>query len=133
MSVIHSLSVDLTENDDTQLSLGSGSTLASASSREVGTVGQVINEQLGTGITDHLVSVAWTSAGVQSIVIIADADCTLETNSGGSPADTIALIANRPFIWRRGDGYYAYPFAGNVTSLYLTTSAAVRVRGKILT
>lgn len=132
MSVIHKFATVLTESNDEAISYAGGQTLSSSYSTEVGTVGQTIDEQLGTGVTNSLVVASWTAAGVQSIVLVADADVTLETNSGSSPANTIALKANRPFVWRRGDGYYAYPFAGDVSALYFTTSSAVRIKGRIL-
>jgi hypothetical protein len=75
---------------------------------------------------------AFTTAGLQSIFLVADQDCTIETNSGSSPGNTIALKAGRPFAWNKSDGYFTNPFTTNVTSLFVTCTPATVLKGYVL-
>ena len=65
-----------------------------------------------------------TLANLLSIIITTDAAITLKTNSTGSPQDTISIAAGGAFIWQTGSGNAA-PFAGNVTSWYVSTGGTL--------
>lgn len=78
-------------------------------------------------------SLAFVRANVNQLILLADQPCTVKTNSSGSPADTIALIANAPFVWSRSNGYFAIPFSADVTTIYVTCTPTCRLRIQILT
>lgn len=64
-------------------------------------------------------------SALKLLYIVCDQNVTIKTNSSGSPADTINLLAGVPLVWQYGV-YHANPFASNtdVTSVYLTNVAA---------
>lgn len=84
----------------------------------------------GTNI-EHVV--AFDKDSLQAIYLVSDQNVTLKTNSSGSPADTISLLANVPFIWA-DDGYIAVPFSADVTKFYWTNASGTtaNIQGKIL-
>lgn len=89
---------------------------------------QTIEENLTLGIgNDQLVAMTFLVAKLEEIFINASQDCTLEVNSSSAPQETIALKANSPFEWRRDDGYFTAPFAGNVTAFYFTTTVSTEI------
>lgn len=108
-------------------------TSLSGGATESGSAVKDLNQAFAAGATDEAIAdFSFTTAGLQLIVLLADSDCTIETNSGSSPANTISLKAGRPLCWHKSDGYFACPFTANVTAGYLTSTAAVRLRAKIL-
>lgn len=105
----------------------------SGSDVEAGNTQITIDQTIPASSTNLLVSCAWTVANTESIFIVASQNCTIKTNSSGSPANTINLVAGIPLIWGASAGYYTNLFTTNVTSWYLTTSAATRLQAAILT
>jgi hypothetical protein len=81
--------------------------------------------------TNQQAALAFTVADVEMVYMISDVTVTLKTNSSGSPQETITLTAAKPVIWYTGCGL-TIPFAGNVTTIYLTNAtagaAAVNIR-----
>ncbi len=75
--------------------------------------------------------------GIVGLVILSDQAITLYTNapSGGVPDDTIALIADVPWIWHTG--YYdAIPITADIlTNLYVTNASgsAAELQIEVLT
>lgn len=86
---------------------------------------------VATGVTNQSQTFAMTVANMQSLYILSNTNVTLKTNSTGSPANTINLLANVPLVWQTG-GYYTNLFTTDVTVIYLTNSsgqqATVRAR-----
>jgi hypothetical protein len=72
---------------------------------------------------DLEVEMAFATADLVSIFILATQDTTLETNSTSAPDDTFALKAGRPFAWQKDTGI-PNPFTAAVTAFYLTNGAA---------
>lgn len=77
-----------------------------------------------------------TVADLKSIVLSSDQNVDLYTNdtSGGSPQEHIPLVAGVPLQWTLlQDGAGKIPFAGNLTSIYVTNGSAhaanIKVRG----
>lgn len=58
------------------------------------------------------------------MAVVADKDCTLETNSGSSPTDTLALKANVPLTWITGDLADNKFLSADVTGWFITTGAS---------
>lgn len=53
--------------------------------------------------------------------IQATADMTIKTNSSGSPADTLTIVANKPLLWFDGCGMVC-PLDTDVTQLYVASA-----------
>jgi hypothetical protein len=51
----------------------------------------------------------------------------------GKPSDVITLKPGTPLVWSKSAGYTACPFTVDVTGFYISTTAAARIQGKILT
>lgn len=51
----------------------------------------------------------------------------------GLPADVLVLQAGVPLVWSLSASYPACPFTVDVTGLYVSTTAATRLQGRILT
>jgi hypothetical protein len=60
--------------------------------------------------------------GIVAIFILSDQDMTLKTNSSGAPDDTIALVANVPYVWTT-DSYDAIQITADITALYMTNAS----------
>ena len=82
---------------------------------------------------DQPITLALTVAQLQSLVIVADQNCTFETISPTSPTDSIPLVANAPLVWAKVPNYFPCPFTANVTIAYLTTAVPTRLKYKFLT
>ncbi|NIO43789.1 MAG: hypothetical protein GTO41_28705 [Burkholderiales bacterium] len=72
--------------------------------------------------TDLLVNFTLDISQLKSIYMVSDQNLTVETNDSAAPQETIALLADKPLMWQN-DSYYACPFAGDITKLYLTNSS----------
>lgn len=123
MSVTHTL--------NEKASSSAGNSLG-ASWTELGNSEINLDIQLAASSTNVLATVAFTAANVQSCVLIADHNMTIKTNSSGSPADTINLVAGIPWVYSKSAGYSASPFGTNVTAFYLTCTPATRFQMKAL-
>lgn len=78
--------------------------------------------------TNTQVAFAFTKTKLMSICILSDQDVTIKTNSTGSPAETLTILANKPWMWDEGDAYFANPFSTNVTTIYVTSAAIARLQ-----
>ena len=112
---------------------GTDGTRISGSSQEVGNTSILIDTTLPAASSNVSVSIAWTVANTQALFLLASQNCTILTNSTGSPANTINLVAGIPLIWRASAGYYANPFTTNVTVFYVSCTPATRLQCAILT
>jgi hypothetical protein len=73
--------------------------------------------------TDKQVALAIDVSEVDFLIFVSDQDITLETNSGGSPVDTINMKAHKPYIFLGDDDYNAFLLTTDVTDLYLSNSS----------
>ena len=80
--------------------------------------------------TDLEVDVAIDVSNVKSLCLLADRDMTIETNSAGSPVDTIALKASVPYLWNT-DSYSTLLLTVDVTKFFLTLAAGAAATLKI--
>ena len=104
----------------------------SAQHTEVGASEYTADQTFPAASSDATLTAAFNYANVQAVYILADQNCTLETNSGSSPDNTFSLIAGRPLVWSRSAGYTSNPFTANVTGLFVTCTPATRLQIKIL-
>jgi hypothetical protein len=73
---------------------------------------------------------AFNAAKLQDITIVANQNCTINTN--GTNSTMLTLSANIPFQWGismpSGNGWQTNPFAGIVNSGMLTCNAATQLK-----
>lgn len=81
-----------------------------------------ISEIVIDGSTDYLVNIAFKVSAVQSFWIQSDVAVTLETNSGGSPANTLVLKPGVPYQWTT-DSYDTFKLTTDVTKFYFTNAS----------
>jgi hypothetical protein len=72
---------------------------------------------------DVLVALSVDVSQVKGVYILSDQALTLETNSSGSPTNTLTLVANIPYIWYTGK-YDTLKFTSDITALYVTNASA---------
>jgi hypothetical protein len=113
--------------------VGSDGSTVTGNSTENGTTRLAIDSSFPASTTNQSVSIAWVVANTQALVMLSTKDMTVKTNSSGSPANTISLKAGIPLIWRASPGYYSNPFTVDVTSFFVTTTAANRLQVAVLT
>lgn len=88
--------------------------------------GQVIDVSVPGSTTDLQVNVAIDVSQLTHIFLLSDGALTIQTNSGGSPDDTITLAASKPLVWYSGCGLTC-PLTVDVTNLYLTNASGSAV------
>lgn len=72
---------------------------------------------------DQLYALALDVSQVKAVFLLSDQDLLLETNSSSSPANTLSLKANVPYIWYTNKPQ-ALVFTTDITALYLTNASA---------
>jgi hypothetical protein len=94
----------------------------------------VIDESVPSPSTDLAFAISFAVGKVESIVLLSDQNLTLKTNSSGSPANTINLLANVPYVWQRST-YLVNLFTVDVTQFFLTNASGstARLQGRVLT
>ncbi len=81
----------------------------------------ILSETIPAG-TDTLVALVLDVSQVKSAFIMASTALSFQTNSSGSPVDTIDLAAGIPYIWNT-NSYDAFLLTTDVTALYCTNVA----------
>jgi hypothetical protein len=81
-----------------------------------------LEETVNNGQTDQEVVVAIDVSAVKAFYIVSDYAVTLETNSGSTPADTISLVADVPYVWTT-DSYDTFQLGTDVTSFFFTNAS----------
>jgi hypothetical protein len=80
---------------------------------------QEFDGTLAAAALNQQITLAWTVASMKGLYILSDKATVIKTNSSGSPADTITLVANVPLIWSPDDPL-ANPITTNVSTIYAT-------------
>lgn len=83
---------------------------------------QSVSVAVNDSETDKFIEFDLTVANLQSIFILASQDMTLETNDGGTPTDTISLLAGQAYVWHAGS-YFVNLITANITALYATNAS----------
>lgn len=108
---------------DLGLNWAGGNTSLSSSQTFTGTgEANIVAETVADSVTDKQVNIAIDVSEIQSIYILSSQDLTLETNNGGAPVDTIALLAGVAYIWHTGS-YFTNLLTTDVTALFLTNAS----------
>ena len=79
-------------------------------------------ETLAAGATNVNRPLALDVSQVVSFAMVATQACVVKTNSSGSPANTINLAANVPYVWN-SQSYDTFKLTTDVTALFLTNSS----------
>lgn len=85
----------------------------------------------------HEVDVALTRSAVQVLFILTDQNCTLKTNSSGSPADTINIVAGVPLLVGlagkvpQGCSTAATFFSADITKMFFINTSSGPTAGNI--
>jgi len=83
-----------------------------------------LSESIPENSTDLLVAWSVDVSQIQSIIIEASADMTLETNAiDATGGNTISLLAGVPYVWHTGS-YFANLLTLDVLKLYITNTTA---------
>lgn len=86
-----------------------------------------LDELIPGGSTDLSVAFALVLAKLAALYIVADRAMAIETNSGSSPANTITLAANVPFVWNSNmpaiRDTAGVAISTNITALFVTLAA----------
>jgi hypothetical protein len=83
----------------------------------------LLDEPIPNGSTNLSLVGTLDVSQIRSIFILSTQDVVLETNSGSSPANTINLVANKPYIWSTGD-YSSLLLTTDVTGFFVTNATA---------
>jgi hypothetical protein len=86
-----------------------------------------LEESIPSSSTDLEIAVEINATTLVSIMILADQDLTIETNSSSAPDDTITVRANVPIWWEDGSSETA-PITADVTSIFVTSTNAATLR-----
>ena len=81
-----------------------------------------ISESVPDSSTDLLINFTLDVSTCTSFYMSSSQTMTIETNSGGSPIDTIVLVADKPYIWNT-DSYDSFLLGTDVTALYATNAS----------
>lgn len=97
-----------------------------------GALRTVTGEPIAGSTTTEVIVPVDVSA-VKGFYILATVACTLKTNSSGSPDETLALVANVPYVWHTSK-YDAFKFEVDIVTMFFTVagSTAGVVRMEIL-
>ncbi len=91
--------------------------------RVISSTGRIsLEESVATGQTNRLIAFTLDVSQLKGIIINSTKDVTFETNSGSSPADTIALLANVPYVWHY-QSYHPCLLTTDVTGIYITNAS----------
>ncbi len=82
----------------------------------------IIDEVIADSVTDQLAVISIDVSAIKCIYLHATTNLTVETNDGGTPIDTIALLANDPYIFYIGS-LNANKLTTDVTGLFLTNAS----------
>ena len=92
----------------------------------------IVSESIPDASINLEVTFAADVSAMKGLYIQSDQDLTIETNSGSTPTDTLALKANTPVVWS-SNSVHSNPLTADVTAnIFVTNSsgsaAALEIR-----
>ncbi len=81
-----------------------------------------IDDTVADSETDFQINAAIDVSAAKVIYLHSTQNVTVETNNGGSPDNTINLVANIPYLWTH-DGYAVNLLTVDVTAFYITNAS----------
>lgn len=82
-----------------------------------------MSQVIAAGATNVNILLAIDITKVKLLLIKSSVNMTFKTNSSGSPANTINLLAGIPYVWAAG-GYETLVLTTNVSSIFVTNGTA---------
>ena len=110
-----------------------GSNPVSGTSIDVGNNDLSVNLSIAANQTGLATNITFNGANLQAIILVASQNLELQINSTSTPFATINLKAGIPYTWSASAGYFANPLNTNVTQIYVTSTTACQLKGKVLT
>lgn len=80
-----------------------------------------IDETIAASATDTEVAAEVDVSELKAVFIESDQNVTLETNSAGTPDDTLSLLADRPYIWDE-NAYNSCLLTTDITALFFSNA-----------
>lgn len=81
-----------------------------------------LEESIADGQTNKQVAFTLDVSQLKAIVINSSQNVTLETNSGSAADETIALLADVPYVWHY-QSYHPCLLATDITALFITNAS----------
>ncbi|NQT11150.1 MAG: hypothetical protein HQ582_00275 [Planctomycetes bacterium] len=81
-------------------------------------------EEVATGETDFEINFDLDVSACKSFYLESDQDVTFETNSEAAADDTIALLADEPYIWHANSYEAAFLLTTDITTSVFVTNAS---------
>jgi hypothetical protein len=103
-------------------SVAGGKSVTGTINSTIGLITLLDQESVADGQTDFQITLTLDVSAVKAFLLMSSQDVTFETNSGSSPADTIALLANVPYAWHTND-YNAFLLGTDVTAVFITNAS----------
>jgi hypothetical protein len=85
-------------------------------------VALIDGEPVATAETDFEIGFELDVSACKSFYLNSDQDVTFETNNGAAPVDTIALLADIPYIWHV-NSYDSFLLGTDVTAIFITNAS----------
>ena len=85
-------------------------------------VALIDGEAVATASTDYEIGMALDVSACKSFYLESDQNVTFETNDGTTPGNTIALLANKPYVWHV-NAYDSFLLTVDVTSVFITNAS----------
>jgi hypothetical protein len=121
----------VTTKIQSSITFSNGTTSQNGYVTDTGNTPATIGQNFPAASTNTAFTMAFNYANLQSFWLVASQNCTIKTNSTGSPANTINLVAGVPYYWSLSSGL-TNPFTVNITTAYMTCTAATNLQGAIL-
>lgn len=83
---------------------------------------QSIEVEVATAETDFEIACVLDVSELESLYIVSSETVTFETNDGAAPDETIALVADVPYIWT-SSSYHTNLLATDITALFITNAS----------
>ena len=102
----------------------------SLSKEYTGSLALDLDETIAGSSTDAVVNIAIDVSAVKAFHISVDGTCTIETNDGTTPDDTLSMTDGDPYEWNE-DSLDSFRLGTDVTQLYVTVPGGTDVNIKI--
>ncbi len=91
-----------------------------------------IDESVADSVTDQLIALVLDVSEIAAILLISDQDVTLEFCNSGTGTPTMALKANKPYVWHTDSPYTNLLNVDITPGVYVTnasgSTAAIKIR-----
>lgn len=81
-----------------------------------------IEASVATGEENFEIDCVLDVSELSSLYIVSDQDVTFETNDGAAPPETIALLADVPYIWT-SSSYHTNLLETDITALFISNTS----------